>query len=186
MKRIIDVSIALSILFILVPIIVLLFLLMKVFDEGSFLHWSERVGQNNINFQMPKIRTMRTNTPQMATHLLNSPDKYITKIGKSLRKYSLDEIPQLICLLNGKMSLIGPRPALFNQEDLVELRTKHGIHLMKPGLTGWAQVNGRDSISIKKKVDLEIFYKEKKNILLDIKIIYLTFRKVLTNENITH
>ena len=186
MKRIIDFCIALMTLFILMPIIALLFLVIKVYDQGPFLHWSERVGQNNINFQMPKIRTMSINAPQIATHLMNHPDQYITKIGKILRNYSLDEIPQLICLLNGKMSLIGPRPALFNQEDLVNLRTENGIHLMKPGLTGWAQVNGRDAISIKKKVDLEIFYKEKRNILLDIKIIYLTFRKVLTNENVTH
>ena len=135
---------------------------------------------------MPKLRTMKKDCPAVASNLIQNPELYITPIGKILRNFSLDELPQLACVFSGSMSFIGPRPALFNQKDLIELRTKNNIHLLSPGITGWAQVNGRDQISIHKKVDLEIYYRDHQNLFLDLKIVLLTIKKVLFRDNIIH
>lgn len=150
------------------------------------LHWSERVGRGNRNFWMPKFRTMRINTPQMATHLLANPNDYLTPIGRSLRKSSLDELPQLWSVLVGDLSLVGPRPALYTQHDLVELRTRYGIHELVPGLTGWAQINGRDELSIPDKVGFDREYAERKSMMFDLKILILTIFKVFQGAGISH
>lgn len=160
--------------------------LVRLTSKGPALYWSDRIGKNNTIFKMPKFRTMQIGTPAVATHLLNDPDQYLTPIGSFLRKSSLDELPQLWSILNGDMSFVGPRPALFNQEDLIELRTRHGIHMLVPGLTGWAQINGRDELPIPQKVALEIEYKEKESFLFDLRIILLTALKVLRRDNVTH
>ena len=160
--------------------------LVRLTSKGPALYWSDRIGKNNTIFKMPKFRTMQIGTPAVATHLLNDPDQYLTPIGSFLRKSSLDELPQLWSILNGDMSFVGPRPALFNQEDLIELRTRHGIHMLVPGLTGWAQINGRDELPIPQKVALEIEYKEKESFFFDLRIILLTALKVLRRDNVTH
>lgn len=162
-----------------------IFFLVKATSKGSAIHWSKRVGKNNIIFLMPKFRTMRVDTPQVATHLLDGKS-YLTPIGGFLRKSSLDEIPQLISVLKGDMSLVGPRPALFNQHDLVEFRTKCGVHTLNPGVTGWAQINGRDELSIPDKVEFDRFYLENRSLVLDLKIIFITFVKVLLRKGISH
>lgn len=161
-------------------------LLVKLTSPGSVLYWSDRVGRHNVTFKMPKFRTMRVDTPAVATHLLNNPDQFLTPIGKFLRKSSLDELPQLISILRGDMSFVGPRPALYNQDDLIELRTQKGIHLLTPGLTGWAQINGRDELPIPTKVDFDEYYLKNRSFLLDIRIIFLTFLKVVKSEGVTH
>lgn len=161
-------------------------LVVKLTDRGPIIHWSKRIGKNNIIFMMPKFRTMQVNTPQLATHLMSSRKSYVTPFGKFLRKTSLDELPQLISIIKGDMSFVGPRPALFNQYDLIELRTKNNIHLLKPGITGWAQINGRDQVSISEKVQLEIEYLDKLSLFFDFKIICLTFSSVLSKKNISH
>ena len=150
------------------------------------MYTSKRVGRNNIFFNMPKFRTMKVGTPQIATHLLENPDEYQTKIGKILRKTSLDEIPQILSVIKGDMKLVGPRPALFNQDDLIALRTEKKIHLLKPGITGWAQVNGRDSIDIGDKVALDEFYLLKSSTSFDCCILILTLKKVISREGISH
>lgn len=175
----------LILLFLLIPLIILL-IIIKLSSDGSVIHWSKRIGQKNSIFLMPKFRTMAENTPDVATHLLKDPDQYLTRIGKFLRKYSLDEIPQLYSILLGKMTFVGPRPALFNQKDLIDLRTKLGIHNLKPGITGWAQINGRDNLTIKQKVDYDFYYYKNKNIILDLKIIFMTLHKILLKKNISH
>ncbi len=159
--------------------------LVKLTSKGPAIHWSKRIGKNNQIFLMPKFRTMRIDTPQVATHLLDGKN-YLTPIGSFLRKSSLDEIPQLISVLRGDMSIVGPRPALFNQYDLIELRTKAGVHVLAPGVTGWAQINGRDEISIKEKVKYDLEYFDKKSIAFDLKIVFLTAYKVLLRKNISH
>tara|TARA_B100000795_G_C22780462_1_gene432016 strand:- start:1128 stop:1628 length:501 start_codon:yes stop_codon:yes gene_type:complete len=161
-------------------------LLIILNSSGPVIHWSKRIGKKNKIFLMPKFRTMIANAPQKATDLIKKDDNLITKPGFFLRKSSLDEIPQLYSILKGDMNFIGPRPALFNQYDLIELRTKNNIHLQKPGITGWAQINGRDSISITKKVDLEKFYKENNSLYLNLKILFLTFINVLKRNSISH
>lgn len=161
-------------------------LLVKLTSPGSVLYWSDRVGRHNVTFKMPKFRTMRVDTPAVATHLLNNPDQFLTPIGKFLRKSSLDELPQLISILRGDMSFVGPRPALYNQDDLIELRTQKGIHLLTPGLTGWAQINGRDELPIPTKVDFDEYYLKNRSFVLDIRIIFLTFLKVVKSEGVTH
>ena len=171
--------------FLVIPLL-LIIISIRLDSKGPILFWSKRVGQDEKIFLMPKFRTMQIDTPQLATHLLNNYKDRITPIGKFLRKFSLDEIPQLYSILKGDMRLIGPRPALFNQKDLITLRRKHKLNNIKPGLTGWAQVNGRDSISIEKKVILESFYEENKNLFLDIKIIYMTLIKVFFVKDILH
>lgn len=160
-------------------------ILVKITSPGPAIHWSKRIGKNNQIFLMPKFRTMRIDTPQVATHLLDGKS-YLTPIGGFLRKSSLDEIPQLISVIKGDMSLVGPRPALFNQYDLMELRTKHGVHTLLPGVTGWAQINGRDELSIPEKVEFDADYLRRKSLGFDIKIIFLTALKVVLRKDITH
>lgn len=159
--------------------------LVKITSPGPAIHWSKRIGKNNQIFLMPKFRTMRIDTPQVATHLLDGKS-YLTPIGGFLRKSSLDEIPQLISVIKGDMSLVGPRPALFNQYDLMELRTKHGVHTLLPGVTGWAQINGRDELSIPEKVEFDADYLRRKSLGFDIKIIFLTVLKVVLRKGISH
>lgn len=158
----------------------------KLTSKGPVIHWSKRIGRDNKIFFMPKFRTMQISTPQLATHLLKNGDNYLTPVGSFLRKTSLDEIPQLWSVIIGDMNFVGPRPALYNQNDLAELRTKYNIHLLSPGITGWAQINGRDELSIEEKVRLDKEYFEKKSVMFDIKILVLTLVKVFLREGITH
>ena len=161
-------------------------MLVKLSSKGPVLYWSDRVGQHNKIFSMPKFRTMRVDTPDLATHLLTNPSQYLTPIGSFLRKSSLDEMPQLWSIIKGDMSFVGPRPALFNQDDLIELRTQYGVDRLVPGLTGWAQINGRDELPILDKVKLDVEYLKKQSLWLDIKIIFMTFLKVLARDGIQH
>ena len=186
MKRIFDVLSVLIIVVIITTLLLIIVLLIKITSKGSILFWSKRIGVNNKIFLMPKFRTMREDTPEVATHLLKDPDQFLTSIGPFLRRTSLDEIPQLYSVLLGDMSLVGPRPALFNQEDLINLRTEKGIHKLKPGITGWAQVNGRDEITIPEKVRLEEEYLDKMSWKMDMRIIGLTFIKVLKKDSVIH
>ncbi len=185
-KCLFDLVLALVLSLFLAPIIIIIWIAIKLEDGGPSLYWSQRMGILNHLFSMPKFRSMKLNTPQVATHLLNDPDLYLTYVGKFLRKSSLDEIPQLWSVLKGDMSFVGPRPALFNQEDLILLRTQKNIHHLKPGITGWAQINGRDDISIPAKVELEDFYMSHQSFLFDLKIIWLTFFKVISKEGVKH
>jgi len=164
----------------------LIAILVRLTSRGSALYWSDRIGRNNVIFKMPKYRTMKTNTPAVATHLLPNPDQYLTPIGHFLRKSSLDELPQLMSILKGDMSFVGPRPALFNQDDLVALRTQKGVHVLTPGLTGWAQINGRDELPIPVKVEFDAYYLGHRSFLFDLKILFMTFSKVLRKEGVTH
>ena len=186
MKRLFDFLSALIIAVIIIAPSLIIALLIKITSKGSILFWSKRIGINNKIFLMPKFRTMKQNTPDVATHLLKDPDQFLTSIGPFLRRTSLDEIPQLYSVLLGDMSLVGPRPALFNQEDLINMRTEKGIHKLKPGITGWAQVNGRDEITIPEKVSLEEEYLDKMSWKMDMYILWLTFVKVLKKDSITH
>lgn len=186
MKRFFDLCLSLfALLFLLVPIL-LVALLVRITSVGPVIYWSDRVGRNNKIFKMPKFRTMRVDTPAVATHLLDNPNQFLTPIGSFLRKSSLDELPQLWSILHGDMSFVGPRPALFNQDDLITLRTAYGVHKLVPGLTGWAQVNGRDELPIPEKVKLDAEYMQQQSFLTDIKIIFLTFVKVLRSEGVQH
>jgi len=186
MKRLFDVFSALIIVVIMIALSLIIALLIKITSNGSILFWSKRIGMNNKIFLMPKFRTMKEDTPDVATHLLKDPDQFLTSIGPFLRRSSLDEIPQLYSVLLGDMSLVGPRPALFNQNDLISLRIKKGIHKLKPGLTGWAQVNGRDEISIPEKVALDEEYLNKMSWKMDIHILWLTLIKVIKKDSVTH
>jgi O-antigen biosynthesis protein WbqP len=186
MKRIFDLIAAIVILTIISIPMLIIAMMVKLTSKGPVLHWSDRVGINNAIFRMPKFRTMRIETPDVATHLLENPDKYITPIGPILRRFSLDEFPQLWSVLKGDMSLIGPRPALYNQDDLIELRTKKGIHRLIPGVTGWAQVNGRDILPIPVKVEYDDHYLHHRSFLFDMKILWLTFVKVIKREGVRH
>jgi len=168
-----------------IPLLIIAFLV-KATSRGPALYWSDRVGKNNTIFRMPKFRTMRTDTPAVATHLLSNPDVYLTPIGNFLRKSSLDELPQLLSILKGDMSFVGPRPALFNQDDLVALRTEKGVQILTPGLTGWAQINGRDELPIPVKVEFDEYYLKHRSFLFDLKILFLTFFKVVRREGVTH
>ena len=161
-------------------------LIIKLTSKGPVLYWSDRVGINNQIFRMPKFRTMQTNTPAVATHLLSSPDQYLTKVGKILRKFSIDELPQLYSVAIGDMSFVGPRPALFNQYDLIQLRTEKGVHRLLPGITGWAQVNGRDELPIPIKVELDEHYMKHQSFSMDMKTLAITFFSVLGSKGITH
>ena len=186
MKRLFDLMLAvLAGCILLVPVLVVA-ALVRLTSKGSALYWSDRVGRNNTIFKMPKFRSMQIGTPAVATHLLSNPDAYLTPIGSFLRKSSLDELPQLWSILVGDMSFVGPRPALFNQHDLVELRTRAGVHQLVPGLTGWAQINGRDELPIPEKVALDVEYLHRKSLFFDIKIIILTAWKVVKRDNVTH
>jgi O-antigen biosynthesis protein WbqP len=161
-------------------------LLVKLTSKGPVIYWSDRVGQHNKLFRMPKFRTMRVETPAVATHLLSNPEQFLTPVGSFLRKTSLDELPQLWSIIKGDMSFVGPRPALFNQNDLINLRSQYGVSRLLPGLTGWAQINGRDELPIPAKVELDVEYMHFQSLELDLKIIFFTFFKVLRRDGITH
>lgn len=186
MKRIFDVLLALIAFILLIVPAVILALLVKLTSKGPILYWSDRVGIKNAIFKMPKYRSMKIDTPAVATHLLQDPKSVLTPIGNFLRKSSLDELPQLWCILKGDMSFVGPRPALFNQDDLIELRTQKGVDKLLPGLTGWAQVNGRDELPIPQKVALDVEYISKRSFWFDIYIIWLTFLKVIKRDGVSH
>jgi len=186
MKRVFDLLLGIFAILILALPLFVLALTVKLTSLGPAFYWSDRVGRRNAIFRMPKFRSMKTGTPAVATHLLADADSYLTPIGSFLRRSSLDELPQLWSIVKGAMSFVGPRPALFNQYDLIELRTRHGIDALLPGLTGWAQVNGRDELPISQKVTLEIEYLQNKSLWLDIKIIGMTFLKVVRRDNVKH
>lgn len=186
LKRGMDIFLALGILSVAWIPMALIALAVALTSRGPVLYWSSRVGRNNILFQMPKFRTMRIDTPAVATHLLTNPADYLTPIGSFLRKSSLDELPQLLSIFQGNMSFVGPRPALFNQQDLVDLRTQYGIERLVPGLTGWAQINGRDELPIPQKVVFDFEYLQRQSLWFDIKIMFLTFLKVIRRDNVTH
>ncbi len=186
MKRVFDILLGcLAALVLLVPVL-LVALAVRLTSKGPALYWSDRVGRNNVIFKMPKFRSMRVGTPAVATHLLGNPKAHLTPIGSFLRKSSLDELPQLWSILVGDMGFVGPRPALFNQDDLIALRTAHGVHLLVPGLTGWAQVNGRDELPIPDKVKLDVAYLQRQSLWFDIRILWLTFVKVLRRDGVSH
>lgn len=186
MKRLFDLTLGLcAALFLALPILIVA-ILVRLTSKGPALYWSDRVGKGNRIFRMPKFRSMRVGTPAVATHLLNDPKNYLTPIGSFLRKSSLDELPQLWSILKGDMSFVGPRPALFNQDDLIALRTEHGVHDLVPGLTGWAQINGRDELPISDKVKLDLEYLERYSLVFDIRILWLTFIKVLRRDGVSH
>ena len=186
MKRLFDLAMALvAAVFLALPI-VMTALVVRLTSPGPVLYWSDRVGRHNRMFKMPKFRSMRIDTPAVATHLLQNPEQWFTPIGSFLRKSSLDELPQLWSILKGDMSFVGPRPALFNQDDLIALRTEKGVHELVPGLTGWAQVNGRDELPIPQKVQLDVEYLERRSLLLDMKIIWMTALKVLARDGVSH
>ena len=186
MKRIFDLVLAAVLGFFLLVPVLLIALLVALTSEGPVLYWSDRVGRNNTIFRMPKFRSMKVGTPAVATHLLSGPVTYLTPIGSFLRKSSLDELPQLWCIAKGDMSFVGPRPALFNQYDLITQRTEKGVHELVPGLTGWAQINGRDELPIPDKVALDVEYLRRKSFLFDLKILVLTAVKVIRRANVTH
>ncbi len=186
MKRFFDVVLAIGALLIFSVPWVIVALMVKATSKGSILYWSDRVGRNNIIFRMPKFRSMQIGTPEVATHMLANPDSYLTSIGSFLRKSSLDELPQLWCILKGDMSFVGPRPALFNQYDLIALRTERGVEKLLPGLTGWAQINGRDELPVEQKVSLDFEYLERQSIWFDLRIILLTAAKVIQRDNVVH
>lgn len=186
MKRAFDICLAsLATVLLAIPIVAVA-IMVRCTSAGPIVYWSDRVGRNNRIFRMPKFRTMRVDTPAVATHLLQDPDRFLTPVGPFLRKSSLDELPQLWSILKGDMSFVGPRPALFNQDDLIALRTEHGVHVLPPGLTGWAQINGRDELPIPDKVRLDAEYLQQRSFLLDLKIILLTFVKVARREGVVH
>lgn len=185
-KRFFDLFLSTTLLCVFCVPMFVIALMVKLSSKGPVLYWSERVGVNNIIFKMPKFRTMVTATPVVATHLLLDPSGYLTPIGKFLRKSSLDELPQLVSIFVGDMSFVGPRPALFNQSDLVAARTKRGVHVLVPGLTGWAQINGRDDLPTSLKVEHDEYYLKHKSFIFDLKILSLTFFKVLKSEGVKH
>ena len=186
MKRFVDFTIGLMALAILWLPMLLVALLVRITSPGPLLYWSDRVGRNNRLFKMPKFRSMRIDTPAVATHLLQNPDQWLTPIGSFLRKSSLDELPQLWSILKGDMSFVGPRPALFNQDDMIALRTEKGVHILFPGLTGWAQVNGRDELPIPQKVALDAEYLQRQSLRFDLKILWMTALKVLARDGVSH
>lgn len=186
MKRFFDLLLALAASAVFILPMLLVALAVRLTSPGPVLYWSDRVGRRNQIFRMPKFRSMKINTPAVATHLLGNPDAHLTPIGSFLRKSSLDELPQLWSILCGDMSFVGPRPALFNQQDLIALRTAEGVHELLPGLTGWAQINGRDELPIPAKVALDTHYLQHHSLGLDCKILALTFFKVLRRDGITH
>ena len=186
MKRFFDLTVALvAVVFLALPILVLV-LAVRLTSPGPALYWSDRVGRLNRIFKMPKFRSMRIDTPAVATHLLWDPEQWLTPIGSLLRKSSLDELPQLWSILKGDMSFVGPRPALFNQVDLIALRTEKGVHELVPGLTGWAQVNGRDELPIPHKVELDADYLQRRSFLFDLKVLWMTALKVLARDGVSH
>ncbi|UVW30303.1 sugar transferase [Massilia sp. H6] len=185
-KRSFDVFLAMAALLVFIIPLLVVALLVKLTSKGPALYWSHRVGRHNAIFSMPKLRTMRVGTQVVATHLLQNPNDCLTPIGGFLRKSSLDELPQLWSILCGDMSIVGPRPALFNQENLIQLRTVEGVHTIRPGLTGWAQINGRDELPIPEKVELDVYYLRHQSLTLDLKVILLTVLKVMRRDGIAH
>jgi O-antigen biosynthesis protein WbqP len=185
-KRTFDFVMAFIALFFLIVPLIVIAIFIRLTSRGPILYWSDRVGKNNIIFKMPKFRTMLIETPAVATHLLSDPDRYLTPIGKFLRKTSIDELPQLWSILRGDMSIVGPRPALFNQNDLIALRTEKGVHVLTPGLSGPAQINGRDELPIPVKVEYDQYYLKNRSFLFDMKIIYKTLFKAAKCEGVTH
>lgn len=186
MKRGIDLILAVLLCLLLWPLLAFLALLVRLTSPGPALYWSERVGKGNALYRMPKFRTMRTDTPAVATHLLADPDRFLTPVGRFLRKSSLNELPQLYSIMRGDMSFVGPRPALFNQDDLIALRTERGVHQLTPGLTGWAQINGRDELPIPVKVEYDAYYLSHRGLIFDLYVMLLTFFKVLRREGVQH
>lgn len=186
MKRIFDLLLALVAGVILAVPILLLAVLVRMTSPGPALHWSNRIGRHNTIFKMPKFRSMRVGTPTVATNLLAAPRVHLTPLGSFLRKSSLDELPQLWSIIKGDMSFVGPRPALFNQDDLIAIRTEYGVHELAPGLTGWAQVNGRDELSIQQKVTFDVEYLQRRSFWFDLKIIFFTIIKVVRRESVSH
>ena len=186
MKRLFDLLLAAFAAILFLFPIMFVAALVHLTSSGPILYWSNRVGRNNQIFSMPKFRSMRVGTPAVATHLLADPRTHLTPVGSLLRRSSLDELPQLWSIIKGDMSFVGPRPALFNQHDLIEMRTRRGVHLLVPGLTGWAQINGRDELPIPQKVALDTYYLENKSLWFDIRIIFLTGLKVLKRDNVVH
>lgn len=186
MKRMFDLFVLFATILVLLAPIFIVSVLVKLTSKGPILYWSDRVGKNNTIFEMPKFRSMKADTPVVATHLLVDPKSVLTLVGDFLRKSSLDELPQLWCIFKGDMSFVGPRPALYNQDDLIALRTEKGVHDLVPGLTGLAQINGRDELPIPQKVDLDVEYLHHQSLWLDIKIIWLTFIKVIKKDGVSH
>ena len=186
LKRTVDLALACVGLLLLLPLMFILALIVKSTSRGPVLYWSSRVGRNNQLFQMPKFRTMQVGTPAVATHLLEGATNYLTPVGSLLRKNSLDELPQLWSILRDDMSFVGPRPALFNQTDLIQLRTSFGIDKLPPGLTGWAQINGRDELPIPEKVALDLAYLRRCSLAFDLEILFKTFLKVVRRDNVSH
>ena len=186
MKRLLDLMLSSTVAMLLFLPIAVVAILVYLTSSGPIFYWSCRVGKNNKLFRMPKFRSMRLETPAVATHLLTDPEAHLTPIGSFLRKSSLDELPQLWSILIGDMSFVGPRPALFNQDDLISLRTRYGVDKLAPGLTGWAQVNGRDELSIPDKVQYEVEYLQKQSFWFDMKILGLTFLKVVRRAGVSH
>jgi len=186
MKRVFDLGFGIiTLMLVLVPMLIVA-LGVKISSKGTVLYWSDRVGRDNVIFKMPKFRTMKLNTPEMATHLMNTPDTFLSPLGGFLRRSSLDEIPQLWSILKGDMSFVGPRPALFNQNDLIALRIEKGVLKLVPGLTGWAQVNGRDELPIPEKVDFDVEYMERQSFWFDMKILWMTALKVVWRDDVSH
>jgi len=186
MKSLFDYLVVVIAVFIFLIPIAIVAVLVKLTSKGTVLYWSDRVGLNNVIFKMPKFRSMKVDTPAVATHLLIDPQSVLTPIGDFLRKSSLDELPQLWCILKGDMSFVGPRPALYNQDDLITLRTEKGVHELLPGLTGWAQVNGRDELPIPQKVELDVEYLQRQSFLFYVYILWLTFVKVISRAGVSH
>ena len=186
MKRSFDFILALFLILLLMVPMIIITIVINLTSRGAAIHWSERVGKNNVVFKMPKFRSMKLDTPPLATHLLKDSNMTLTPVGSFLREYSLDEIPQLWSILKGDMSFVGPRPALFNQNDLINLRSTYGVEKILPGLTGWAQVNGRDDLPIIEKVNRDVEYLQKHSFLFDLKILWLTVLKVFKKDGISH
>ena len=186
MKRLIDLILATVLVIILLVPMLFIALMIRLTSKGPVLYWSDRVGFANSIYKMPKFRSMRIDTPEVATHLMSNPEEFLSPIGRFLRQTSLDELPQMFSILKGDMSFVGPRPALFNQEDLIALRSENDLHKLIPGLTGWAQVNGRDDLSIPEKVLLEVEYMHNKSFWFDLKILWLTFLKVINGKGVSH
>ena len=186
MKRIFDIVLSFAALMVFGLPMLMVALMVRLTSPGPVLHWSNRVGPDNKIFRMPKFRTMRADTPPMSTHLMTEPEKFLTPIGAFLRKTSLDELPQLLSILWGDMSFVGPRPALFNQDDLISLRTTKGVHQITPGLTGWAQVNGRDDLPIPVKVEYDEFYLKHRSFSFDLKILAMTAVQAVMGKGVSH
>jgi O-antigen biosynthesis protein WbqP len=186
MKRIFDLLLGISVFMLLATFILIVAIAVRLSSKGPVLYWSDRIGKDNKTFKMPKFRSMLSGTPTVATHLLDNPDVYLSPIGGFLRSFSLDELPQLLSVLKGDMSFVGPRPALFNQNDLIALRIEKDVDKLLPGITGWAQVNGRDELSIPDKVALDVEYLNRQSFWFDMKILWMTFLKVIKRDGVSH